>query len=64
MEHMKELQAAEIRRLNDLRAADQRAVDLLAHATAARLSSGLVALSILVALASLGVAVTALVLRH
>ena len=47
------LREADLKRIDDLRAADQRAVELLAGAQAARISTTLVVISILIAIASL-----------
>lgn len=47
-----------------LRASDQRAVELLAKASAARVSTGMLAVSILVSIISMLVAVFAVVWKH
>jgi hypothetical protein len=47
-----------------LRAADQRAVELLAQANAARINHAIMVISIIVALASILVAVAALMLHR
>lgn len=47
-----------------LRAADQRAIELLARATAARVGTGLLATSIMISIVSIIVAIAAIVADH
>lgn len=63
-DHLDAIRAADIRRIDDLRASDQRAVELLAAANSLSATKAQLNISLLISIASVIVAIAAIIFHH